>query len=148
MKPSLRRFFLSAVVGLLIAVAFSACTTTEHRISKNPDLFNRLTPEQQTMIKEGKVGLGFDKDMVYLAVGEPDRKITRTEASGSTEIWSYTTWESPDGVLLYRGGYHSRFRWGYDPFPYYLSAPSRRSREYFRVVFKDDKVVTVEAETR
>lgn len=136
------------VLALLATLVFAGCSTPETRIAKNPEAFNRLTPEQQQLIREGKVGIGFDQEMVKLAVGEPDRIWHRTDANGATESWSYTTYEYGDGMYLYRGWYHRYYCWG-DPFyPYYLNYPSRKEREVFKVVFKDGKVISIEQEGR
>lgn len=132
--------------ALCVALFLGACSTPEARIRRNPEAFSRLTPVQQDMIRRGQVGLGFDKEMVQLALGEPDRLITRTDESGTSEIWSYTTYETNDGVFLYRGWYH-RYYGLRDPlFPYYLDVPARRDRERFRVVFKDGRVVEIQQE--
>ena len=131
-----------AVGGVLSAFVLAGCETPQTRIEKNPAVFARLTPQQQEMIKKGQVAVGFDQEMVQLALGEPDHIITRTDASGVSEIWSYTTYDLPDGMPLYRGWYH-RY-WG-DPFyPYYLNYPYRREYEHLRVVFKGGKVVSIE----
>jgi len=143
MNPiSLRLFFATALVALFAA----GCSTPESRIEKNPGAFARLTPVQQDMIKKGQVGLGFDKEMVQLALGEPDRLITRTDGSGTKEIWSYTTYEGTDGVFLYRGWYHRYYAFSDPLYPYYLNVPSRRDRERFRVVFAADRVIEIQQE--
>ena len=116
----------------------------ESRIRGNPGLFARLTPAQQELIKQGKVEIGFDEAMVRLAVGEPDRRWVRTEASGTSEVWSYTTWERANGAPLYQGGYHGY----YDPSAYCANTPSRREHEFFKVVLKEGKVTAVEQVTR
>lgn len=133
--------FLTLMAGL---VALAGCSSPETRIAKQPELFNRLTPEQQQMIKEGRVGIGFDQDMVKLAIGEPDRMRERLDASGRSEVWIYTNYESPDGMILYRGWYHRG--WGGPFYPYYLNVDSRRERSRDEVVFRDGKVVSVEQE--
>jgi len=134
-----------ALAGGLILLA--GCATPESRISKNPEVFARLTPEQQQLIKEGKVGIGFDMSMVKLAVGDPDRVKVRTDRHGESEIWSYVTYEGDDGLLLYRGYYHRYYYGGgYPSYPYYLGYPARHEHEHFRVVFHDGKVVTIEKE--
>ena len=141
---------------LLLAAALAAallaggCSTPETRIRENPEVFNRLNPQEQELIRQGKVAIGFDEEMVKLAVGEPDRIWTRTDAEGATEAWSYTTYETHDGFPLYRGFYHRHYYRGWaDPFyPYYLSYPARREREVFKVVFKEGRVISIEQETR
>jgi hypothetical protein len=132
--------FLALVTGLVLA----GCSTPETRIAKQPELFNRLSPEQQQMIREGKVGIGFDMDMVKLALGDPDRVRERTDANGRSEVWSYVTYEGSDGALLYRGWYHRG--WGSPYHPYYMTVPGRRERSRDEVVFREGRVVSVEQE--
>lgn len=136
--------FLSFIVLASGLVFLAGCSTPETRIRQNPELFATLTAEQQQFIKEGKVAIGFDQGMVKLAIGEPDRVRMRTDSAGTSEIWSYVTYEGDDGVMLYRGWYH-RY-WGSPYYPYYRNYSSRREREHFRVVFKDDKVISIEQE--
>lgn len=131
-------------LGLLLV---AGCATPEARIKRNPDAFNQLSPGDQQLIREGKVALGFTPEMVKLALGDPDRVFLRTDAAGTSESWSYTTYEGPDGALLYRGFYHRYYGFG-DPFyPYYLSYPSRREREYFKVVFTAGRVSSIEQQS-
>jgi outer membrane protein assembly factor BamE (lipoprotein component of BamABCDE complex) len=129
-----------ALAGLFL---LAGCSTPDARIKNNPETFNRCTPQQQELIKQGEVALGFDEDMVRLALGDPDRVVTRTDASGQSQVWSYVTYETDDGVLLYTGYYH-RF-WG-PVYPYYLDYPARVEHDHFRVVFKDGKVISIEEE--
>ncbi|PTY03159.1 hypothetical protein DB347_22010 [Opitutaceae bacterium EW11] len=136
-------YFLIAA-GLLLA---AGCATPEARIKRNPEIFAQLSPNDQQLIREGKVALGFTPEMVKLALGDPDRVFIRTDASGTSESWSYTTYESDTGVLLYRGYYHRFYGWG-DPFyPYYMSFPARREREYFKVVFSGGRVSAIERQS-
>jgi hypothetical protein len=135
--------FFTLIAGLAV---LTGCSTTESRIAKQPELFNRLTPEQQQMIREGRVGMGFDMDMVKLALGEPDRVRERIDQSGRSEVWTYLTYEAPNGVLLYRGWYHRG--WANPYYPYYLDVPGRRERSRDEVVFRDGRVVSVEQERR
>lgn len=37
----------------------------------------------------GQIDLGFTREQVTVALGEPDRVFTRTDANGTSEIWSY-----------------------------------------------------------
>ncbi len=141
MKLSLPLILIAAIAGMFMA----ACSTPESRIKDNPASFNKLSSEQQELIKQGKIALGFDTDMVHLAIGEPDHIRTRTDAAGTSEVWIYTTWESSSGSMLYRGWYHRR----YDAlYPYYLETASRRERDHFRVTFKEGKVISIETETK
>jgi hypothetical protein len=145
MKTILSVFALAAGMILL-----AGCSTPQSRINDNPAIYARLTPEQQQLIKEGKVAIGFDMPMVKLALGDPDRIHERTDANGTSEIWSYVTYESDDGALLYTGYYHRYFYGlGGGPFyPYYLAYPSRHEHTRFRVVFREGRVVLIENEKK
>lgn len=151
---TLRPLYLAAAAG--VALFAAGCSTTpETRIRDNPEAFTRLSPEDQELVRQGKVAIGFDKETVQLAVGEPDRIWSRVDTEGATEAWSYTTYETMGGYPLYRGFYHRYHRYypgWYDPFypyfPYYESYPSRRDREVFKVVFKEGRVIAVEQDVR
>jgi len=92
------------------------------------------------------VAIGFTQEMVKLSLGEPDKIYTRTDANGVSEAWSYTTYETEEGVMLYRGYYH-RY-WG-DPlyYPYYMGYSGRRDHEYLKVVFTEGRVSLIEKQT-
>jgi hypothetical protein len=132
-------------IGLL-----AACSTPEARIRRNADFFATLAPEQQQLIREGKIAIGFTPDLVRLALGDPDRVAVRQDTTGEGEAWSYTNYETLDGAPLYRGWYH-RYGGLRDPlyrYPYYLNTPVRRERDVFRVVFRAGSVVLIEQDSQ
>ncbi|HEX7632265.1 MAG TPA: hypothetical protein VF388_09035 [Lacunisphaera sp.] len=131
---------LVAATGLVLA----GCATPASRIRQNPAAFDRATPAQQELIKQGKVDIGFDEELVQLALGVPDRITERTTSSGKWVVWHYVDYETDDGVILYRGWYHRGF-WG-GPYAYFADYPRRRERDHFKVEFRDRKVVMVEEE--
>ncbi|MFT3869606.1 MAG: hypothetical protein QM715_14215 [Nibricoccus sp.] len=137
--------FISFVACLTLAF-LAGCSTPEARINQNPEAFAKLSPGDQQLIREGKVAVGFTQEMVKLALGDPDKIYTRTDANGVNEAWSYTTYETDAGVILYRGYYH---RYWCDPFyyPYYASYGNRRDREYLKVVFTEGRVSLIEKQT-
>jgi hypothetical protein len=133
-------FTLALAAGLVLA----GCVSPETRIRQNPAAFDRATPAQQELIKQGKVAIGFDESLVQLALGVPDRITERTSAEGKSVTWHYVDYENYDGMVLYRGWYHRGF-WG-GPYAYYDDFPNRRARDHFKLVFRDGKVVMIEEE--
>jgi hypothetical protein len=143
---TLRILLLSAAAA---AVAFlSGCATPESRIRQNPELFAQMTPQQQDLIRHGQIAIGFNAEMVRLALGEPDRYATRTNNDGTSEVWSYVTYDMPDGMPLYRGWYHRYYMWGDPMYPYYMNYPGRRVAERFSVVFRNGLVSQIDHEMR
>ena len=141
--------FISVLFVAMGLAGLAGCSTPEARIQKNPEIFARIAPEQQEMIKKGQVGVGFDQEMVKLALGEADRVRSRTDATGTSEVWSYVTYEGLDGYPLYRGWYHHYYGWGDPLYPYYLTVSARREREHLRVVFDaTGKVTNIEQDKR
>jgi hypothetical protein len=136
--------FLGLAAVLAAAVALAGCSTPASRIRNNPAAFSRLTPPQQDLIRKGQIAVGFDEEMVELALGEPDHISTRTTAEGVSETWRYTTYDLPDGMPLYRGWYHRYYYWGDPLFPYYLDFPYRRERDHLRVTFQQGRVVAID----
>ncbi len=71
------------------ALIFAACSTPDSRIQSNQTAFNQLSPTDQAKIREGHIDIGFTPEMVVMALGEPDRRITQTSAQGASDIWIY-----------------------------------------------------------
>jgi len=132
MKSSKILVFLAAA---LAAFSFTSCATPASRIKQNPGLFASYPADQQDLIKQGKIAVGFDMEEVRLALGAPDIVRTQTTGDGTSQIWSYVTYETPDGMPLYRGWYHRYYRWGDPVYPWYAGYPGRIEHEHFRVVF-------------
>lgn len=142
----LRSIFLGSAAAVA-AFFFVGCSTPATRIKNNPTAFANYTLAQQEMIKQGKAGIGFDQEAVRLALGEPDRVRTYLTKEGTSQIWSYVNYETPDGMLLYRGWYHRHYRWADPVYPWYMGYSSRRAHEYIRVLFdRGGKVVGLEQE--
>lgn len=146
MKSSFKILLLSAAAA--VALFSAGCSTPATRINKNPELFAQLSPEQQDLIRRGQVAVGFNAEMVRLALGEPDRYTTRTTQDGMSEVWHYVTYDSPAGGPLYRGWYHRYYMWGDPLYPYYLSVDGRRERDRFSVIFRNGVVTAMESEVR
>src|SRR5207247_969097 len=57
------------------AVILTGCATPEARISKNPEIYQRLSPRDQALVSQGQIRPGMTMDPVWLAWGTPDQKI-------------------------------------------------------------------------
>jgi len=132
------------LAALAAAVALWGCATPAARIRANQAAFSQLSEEQQALIRKGQIALGFDKEMVKLALGEPDRIRTRTEPQGVTEIWRYTVVDMPDGTPLYGGWPHRPRGWEDPLYPCYYAWPQRREHDHIRVTFRAGRVVAIE----
>ena len=100
----------------------SGCLTPEarreQRISRNPDLFYSFPEAIQEKVRRGEVDIGFDEDMVRLAVGSPDRVSRRKNADGELVNWQY-----------FEVVKHSEYEWVRMPVPYTDEKGRSRVRE-------------------
>jgi hypothetical protein len=67
----------------------TSCETTQDRISKNPEIYQRLSTSDQALVTKGQIRGGMSQNAVWLAWGSPDRKIVGNMAGRSTETWIY-----------------------------------------------------------
>jgi len=113
-------------------------------------MFASFPPEVQEKVRQGKIEMGFSRDMVFIALGAPHRVYARQDGGGATEIWSYEdcSYET-DFVPVHRTyWYHDaegRLRLGHDWF--WADVQRKRAEEALRVEFDDDKVTAIEALT-
>jgi outer membrane protein assembly factor BamE (lipoprotein component of BamABCDE complex) len=134
----------------LCAALLVGCDTPQARINHSPDVFARLNPDQQALVKSGQIAPGFDMDSVKLALGDPDHVTVHTDATGQHQVWHYVTYEDNQGVVIYAGYYHRYRGWGgpffYGGNPYYNGYPAR-IHDRIRVVFDTaDRVLSIEQE--
>src|SRR5205085_6993978 len=94
------------------ALFFSGCATPEQRITDHPEIYQRLSPRDQDLVKVGKIREGMGMDAVYLAWGTPDQKGTGVARGHSVETWIYndyyyanSPYPYPYGPFGY-GGYY------------------------------------------
>lgn len=75
------------IVGCCFLLA--ACSTPQTRIEKDPASYAKFPPDVQASVKQGKIGLGYTPDMVYVAWGKPENKKQIVEANSKKEVWIY-----------------------------------------------------------
>jgi hypothetical protein len=111
------RILLSVSVALF---AVSCASPIERRVTKNPQMFNKLTSEQQQSVQQGRVKEGMSRDAVYLAWGHPSAVSNGSRDGRTYERWNYT--ELQPVYINTLGAGISRHACGfYDP--YYYSGP-------------------------
>ena len=78
---------------ILFFVTLAGCITPEarreRRIAENIELFYEFPEEVRDAIRRGKVDIGFDEDMVRLALGSPDRVSRRKDVDEDLANWQY-----------------------------------------------------------
>jgi len=146
MKSSL--FLLVVCVAALLA----GCSTVVSRSQEKAAVFSTLDPETQTRLEQKVVRVGDSPDMVYIALGHPDRVRETTTPTARVQTWIYTaTWHEYEGPVfpgylhpLYRGGYARRMC----PEPFEPDLYSDHEEEYLRIAFQDGKVTAIEQAKR
>jgi hypothetical protein len=98
---------LCLAVGALI---LTSCETTQDRISKNPEIYQRLSANDQALVTQGQIRAGMSRNAVWLAWGGPQRKIIGNMRGQPTETWIYITYET--APYPYWGPY-GPWGWGY-----------------------------------
>ncbi len=83
-----RTVFLGAAAAL-IAALLAGCSTIDSRIRDHQAAFDASSPEAQKKIRAGRIAVGFTQEQVAMALGRPDRIISRTTAGSDREFWVY-----------------------------------------------------------
>jgi hypothetical protein len=143
------------ITGILLIAAlfFVGCSSTpETRVQKNPEAFERLSEEDKEKVLRGEIAIGFSRDAVLLALGDPDRTSTRTTAEGVFVNWAYQAQRLVRHPYYHHGFAHPR--WYYSPYrrgyvryrPFYHYPPDFIPENYTEMLvqFKEDKVVSFE----
>lgn len=135
------------LVVALAALCLAGCQSPEQRIKQNPELFASFAPEVQDSVRAGKIDVGYSKDMVYIALGKPNRQYTRKTADGTTEVWSYTKFYTTTERQRVNGDFRIRdskgiYRTVSDSV--WVDVQQQHEYETKRVEFKDAVVTAIE----
>jgi hypothetical protein len=88
--PDMKTTFSIWRWAALLLLLAAGCATPERRIRQNPQLFASFPPQVQANVRKGVVDVGYNRDMVRMALGRPDRIYQRKTDKGQVEIWAYT----------------------------------------------------------
>jgi outer membrane protein assembly factor BamE (lipoprotein component of BamABCDE complex) len=141
------------ITAIAMPVLLAGCQSVSDRIKENPELFDSLDRETQARIREGIIDLGYTQDMVYLALGEPNRKRKTSTTDGVTETWIYNTYfQRYDGQRMVgydRTIYYDKKNDVYRVFytPRYTDTYVPETEERIRIVFRNDEAVSIEQGT-
>lgn len=128
------------LLTLSVLMVASGCANVDSRVQKHQAAFNSWPADVQGKVRAGKVEVGFTQEMVRVALGEPDRMISRTTDHGVAEGWVYFD-KGPKfsfgvGVGSARG--HSAFGGGV------TVGDEWRDDEKLRVIFEGGRVSAIE----
>ncbi|MDF3056989.1 MAG: hypothetical protein K0R17_1204 [Rariglobus sp.] len=128
----------------LIILSGGCASSPQARIAKNQEAFNGYPAEVRTAIQRGEVAVGFTPEQAKLALGEPDRVLTRTSGEGNTEIWIYREPSPRFGLGMGVGMSNGSMGTGVG-----VSTGGREfSDERMRVIFTAGRVTAVEQVSR
>ncbi|MDB6093661.1 MAG: hypothetical protein JWM32_1223 [Verrucomicrobia bacterium] len=135
---------------VLLALLAAGCSTIDSRIKEKSATFAGLDAPTQEKLRKGRVEVGYTKDMVYIALGQPDERKEHVTGQGQTETWIYTsTYDEYAGTA--HVGYRRRFvrdsRSGATYVylePVFSDVYQELTEETIRIIFKDGRVEAME----
>ena len=83
-----RSAWWSVVVGV-VGIVVAGCAGVDARIARHREAYATWPLAVQEKVAAGEIALGFTREQVQVALGEPDRVFHRTDVNGTAEIWSY-----------------------------------------------------------
>ena len=89
MKTSL----LPAGTAVLLALVVTGCEFdggVSARKQEKSSTYTALKVREKRLIDRGTIAAGFTPDMVYIALGRPDKTEPREFPQGHAEVWTYT----------------------------------------------------------
>ena len=139
-----------APILLGAVLALTGCNTTSSRIKQKADVFASLPAADQERLHKGNVAIGDTTDMVFIAIGAPDRHIESISAGTRKMEWIYRHYyETYSGTAF--AGYRRSV--GFDPNtgrrvvytePCYADVYRSQTEERLRISFVDGRVSAIE----
>ena len=130
------------------ALALAGCSTVGKRIEEKSAVFNSLDAQTQERLKQSVIHVGDSADMVYIALGRPDRIREKTTTKGQEQTWIYSTfrqeYEGTHFVGYRRHAYFTGNAWHIYYEPVHADFYRDRMEEYMRITFDAGKVTAIE----
>lgn len=95
-------FRIVLIIASILVLTIACASTPASRISKKQALFDGYPIEVQSNLRQGRVDVGYDEDMVRMALGNPDETSVEVREDGETVMWGYT--RSRPGISVGLGG--------------------------------------------
>lgn len=73
----------------VLSLSAGCASSPKSRIARNQETFDAYPADVRAAISEGQAKVGFTAEQVRLALGGPDRVVTRTSEAGQSEVWIY-----------------------------------------------------------
>lgn len=78
-----------ALLALASLTLAAGCASVDSRVREHQAAFDAWPADVQEKVRAGKVEVGFTQEMVRVAMGQPDRVMSRTTDRGVAEGWVY-----------------------------------------------------------
>ena len=88
-----------------MAVALAGCSTTGSRIREQQAVFDGYPEHVQQNLRAGVIEVGYTPEMVFIALGEPERKAERVTGEGASQVWTW--WTHSPGIGFGLGSWSS-----------------------------------------
>lgn len=126
------------VMASVVILTLACASTPDSRITENQSLFDSYSEELQANLRMGKVAVGYDEEMVRIALGEPDETSIEVDETGETLSWGYTRSRPGFSVGLGGGSYGGRTGMGVG-----VGMGSGPKRDYTAIIeFREGKVTS------
>ncbi len=103
---------LRSLSVLVVLIAVAGCSTPASRIQNHQAAFDAWPAAVQQEVRAGRAGIGFTPEMVQVALGEADRRYTRTSLQGTSEVWVYLDHGPKFSIGVGLGGYSGNSAYG------------------------------------
>ncbi|MDL5050037.1 hypothetical protein QQ054_28925 [Oscillatoria amoena NRMC-F 0135] len=129
------------LILLTLAVfILQGCSTIQSRMRERQGAFNALPPEEKKLVQQGVIKTGMNQDAVYIAMGNPSRALAKSVKGVEYSSWIYErliTQSIPAWTYYYGRDCRGRVV----AYPYYNPIYTYYDIPYFKVTFKNGKVV-------
>ncbi len=143
-----------AFLAAAVLLGATGCNTFEKRAQEKSATYAALDEPTRDKLKRGEIEIGNTPEMVYIALGAPDRKVSTRSADRDDETWIYNSYYREyagaahlgyERTLLYNRR-TKRYHVIYEPVV--ADVYRDEEEERIRIIFRDGQVHAIEQATR